>query len=364
LYLLVKLGLGVGSLNIKWLFLLLIAVVVLASGRLFEDYLAQSPTENLIGPLPPSKPKTAAVRSLITPSAFQDDHVTVAGGSYGAEQHSLRFNFDGAIAEASKLLAGVELTPENQARLLELQDQLTVISSMDKGARDHLANFIRDDPDSRLADFSLGILDQLARSDVVELGIELAQSSDRSAILKGLDILGQQSSGGVYLLQVTAPLLDQFRSDGEVLVEALHVISTASSDATTNGRVLMSLNELATHEDGSVRSASLFEISRRAHDGNELGIVIRSLQNDDPEDRISAAMALQQTKDTSKTLQDALLMRLTDQKELWEVRRIAADTLNRFSLSEEPASLLAQFRKEQENIVSVDSNLAEPTTHK
>lgn len=258
------------------------------------------------------------------------------------------FDYDVAIQSIETLLTKVELSAEDEAKLFQLQDQLVVISSIDPAIRTKLIQLVKTDLSSRIGQVAFSALAQLNNPDVVELGFELTDSAENNAIVAGLQLLSSGRTQPQRTFAVTENLINIYRDDDpQIVLEALHAIPLQKLDVETGERANSLLADLASHEDSAVRSASLFGLAQKASDASMLLPAIQALSSPERDDRMSAVMALGQTAIVSDEIKAQLMMRVDDASEIWEVRRIAADTLNRFELTNEEDAILAAFRQEQ-----------------
>ena len=262
-------------------------------------------------------------------------------------QEAESYDLTSALIEAETILLSSKTSIAEQDRLFQLQDELTVNASTDTTLREQLIALVRSDPTHEMARFALNAIARLDLQDVIDLAVELAQSADRDTTLAGLNLLSELKPETDQALVVAEQALNTFRYDYEVMVAAIEALPSEEIRTTTGARVLSSLNELISNEDDGVRSASIFAIADRAADSAELASVVQILTSEDPNDRISAALALESSDISTEDLRDPLVSRMIDVDELWEVRRIAADSLVRFNLTEDQKSQLAFFREEQ-----------------
>ena len=107
------------------------------------------------------------------------------------------------------------------------------------------------------------------------------------------------------------------------------------------------MSALSQYTYGAVRSEGIFAITKWAKNEQELENVVKALGSDVEDDRISAAMALENSSIVSDVLKNALLVKMKDKAELMEVRVFVANSLKRFDLSNSESSEYTNFRKEQ-----------------
>jgi len=68
------------------------------------------------------------------------------------------------------------------------------------------------------------------------------------------------------------------------------------------------------------------------------------------DDRISAAMALKQSDVVDAELKAVLVERMRDNEELWEVRRMSAEALERFKLDSSEYEAYQAFLSQQQRV--------------
>lgn len=258
------------------------------------------------------------------------------------------YDIEGVLTEIETLLLNDSLSVQDDNRLAVLQDEIEITASINSDILDRLINLIRTDPSSKIAGFATTIMMRLVRPETHQLGLELVEMADRSAVVTGLDLLSSTSRiRDDKALAAAQGAMAAYPEDGEVLLLAIDVVSHTATASTNRPVVLDSLRTLSTNQDDAVRQASLFAISKLSTDSDSMMSVIQALDSEIPDDRVSAVMAIQQSEVVSDDIKDALLNKMTDENELWEIRRIAADSLVRFDLTDDQAVLLGQFRGEQ-----------------
>ena len=143
---------------------------------------------------------------------------------------------------------------------------------------------------------------------------------------------------------VAQSAIETFPGDGAVILPAIDVLTSLSSSDVDQQSTLNSLGLLVTSPDDAIRSASLFAISNLATNSDDMIPVTQALDSELTDDRVSAVMAIQQSRTVSNTLRDALVRKMIDADKLWEIRRIAADSLDRFTLTDNQTVQLQLFR--------------------
>lgn len=253
---------------------------------------------------------------------------------------------DGAAALLAMLDQG-DLDAEQLESLMPMQKRFIDRATSDPGFRNALMVRIRANASNRNAVFAVSVLEQVASPDVREFGIEMASSADRSQLMAGLGILGLQGRGDERILPLAREAARRNVGDPEVVVAALSAMQVAPESEFAASGVMNTMLEYAYHPDSAVRSASLFGVAQFARRGEDLGVMVEALQSQDPSDRVSAAMALEEGSIDTPGLDAVLTSRVSDSQEVWEVRAMAANRLEQMQPTGSQQAALQQFRDEQ-----------------
>ena len=241
------------------------------------------------------------------------------------------------------------LSDSKDSRLVaESLQQVLNLATQDTQALTTLIDAFNNNVDGvHIKDNLLQVLAEINDPEVEQLALDLAQSSDRDTRISGLDLLAELNIPSEETLRLTTDVLWQNQDDPEMLLSALNAVPDLTLPQEQNTQVLTLFNTLSKNDDDGVRSASLFAIASHAKNTNELEPVLQALNSNIGDDKISAAMALEQSPVTSLILKNTFFDKMTDETELWEVRTMAANSLGRFSLNATDFSILSSFREQQ-----------------
>lgn len=265
--------------------------------------------------------------------------------------------YDRAQASVDRLRLLVEagaLTPQQQGELLSLKQALLDNAGGSEMALQGLIDGLRQAPDSRTGAHLLSILAEVKQPQVEDLALELSRSSDSRVQTVGLDLLARLGLPSEEAFALTSNLLANDQRDPEVLRSALHAMPEMTLPPAQLDSTVARLTELSrNHPDDGVRSESLFKLARMAKDQQDLAPVMEALAPQrEVDDRISAAMALKDSTVSGDQLRDTLVARMSDPEELWEIRYYAAETLQRFRLSDSDYQAYLAFQEELDVIRS------------
>lgn len=259
-----------------------------------------------------------------------------------------------SVAELRRLAESPQLSAEQQTELLELKQALLDNAEADDQALRGLIDALRLDPTSATAEHLLSILGEVRAPAVEQLGLEMAVSDDSQMQAVGLDLLSRLGIAGQDTYDLTRQLLADPNRDPEVLRSAIHALPDIPLPASEANGTIARLGALAsTHPDIGVRSESLFKLGALAKDAGDLRPLIDALAADRHiDERISAAMAIRNSQVVDDGLRRQLLQMMSNPDELWEIRHYAAESLQRFKLSENDYRLYQRFNEELEVIRS------------
>lgn len=259
-----------------------------------------------------------------------------------------------SVAELRRLAESPQLSADQQNALLELKQALLDNAGSDDQALRGLIDALRLDPGSATAEHLLSILGEVRAPAVEQLGLEMAISDDSEVQAVGLDLLSRLGIAGQDTYDLTRQLLADPNRPPEVLRSAIHALPDIPLPASEANGTIARLGELAsTHPDIGVRSESLFKLGALAKDAGDLRPLTDALAADRHiDERISAAMAIRNSQVVDDGLRRQLLAMMSNPDELWEIRHYAAESLQRFKLSENDYRLYQRFNEELEVIRS------------
>jgi len=194
----------------------------------------------------------------------------------------------------------------------------------------------------------LVILASIKQAEVERVGQALAQSASYNEKLLGLELLSNLQLSSAETFTLSADIVCNSK-DIALITEAMAVLANIDYSLKNSQKILKCLGSASQHQDDAIRSNSLFLIARYAQNTAELRPVITALTSPDPDDRISAMMALQQSKVVGSELKSILLATMSDKQFSWDVRSIAAEALARFDLTQTEQLQLSAFKQSQQN---------------
>lgn len=171
------------------------------------------------------------------------------------------------------------------------------------------------------------ILSEIKDPNVEALAHELASSPDRLEKIVGLDLLPDLRIPNEFSLELAMQTLEANQDDPDVVLSAINAIPVLPQPQIDTEMIIQVLEGLTQHRDGGVRSPSIFEIAYWAKTTVQLDSVRSALYSESKNDRISAAMALQNCPVVSDVLREELIARMVDPNEHWEIRRSMAKIL-------------------------------------
>lgn len=261
-------------------------------------------------------------------------------------------NYDQALATLKDLRAAMADDVASEAKDRKVQAMLQGLLTKASGDSQVLGGVMdqfRADPMSPLGQHLRALLAEIKDPEVEQMAQQMAQSRDARVVMAGLDLLGDLKIASKQTFDIASQWLAQPQTDPEVLMRAINAMPVLVLPEQEATQALAQLAQLATqHPNDGVRSNSLFKISEWAKDAQDLAPVIGALKKGRPtDDRISAAMAIAQSRVVDDNLRAELLSRVSDKAELWEVRRYAAESLERFKLSGRDFEQFQAFKREQ-----------------
>lgn len=295
---------------------------------------------------PKVKP-ASPIKSPEVPRPPKPQRKTKKGSAYDLEK---------TLAEVRRLLAVPHGRVEHAETLAKYQMQLRVLASKDAQLRAELIEQTRNDPHSEFGRFSRSVLGQLDRPEVKSLAKDWLDSEGRDDILAGAELLSELAATDADVVDRARELLDIHGDDPEVVTELLSATRAAKVSESASQDMAAKISKLIRSEDPKIQSAAIDGLEHWATQPEQLMPLVDMLKQGRPLQRSAAAMGLANSSLVSEELQSAMLDRVGDQSERFEVRRMLADAMDRFQLSAQDRKVLAKFRQEQEQIVREGRN--------
>ena len=237
---------------------------------------------------------------------------------------------------------------DNYQEVAQAKQALLNLAKRDTEALDELLEAYSDNiGNENVQALLFQVLSEVKDSKVESLATKLALSSDRNERIAGFDLLGELQIPSKENLNLSVEALQQEQGDKELVLSALHAMTPMPLSSDQNQEVVTLLAELTQNDNEAIRSESLLNIASWAKTESELDPVVKALDSEIADDKISAAMALEQSTVVGNDLKDTLLNKIKDPNELWEVRSMSANALGRFDLSTSEFSSLESFRAQQ-----------------
>jgi len=233
-------------------------------------------------------------------------------------------------------------------RVNDIKKQLLVLARNDREALTTLVTAYRESSSNKMVQEQLlQIVSQIKDVEVENSALALASSSNKDDQLAGLELLGELKIPNDKTVSVIESTLTQNQDDEKLVLAALHALPNMRLSSSQNEGLIDELNQLVMSESEAIRSESIIALGQFAKDETQMEAVLLALNSSVVDDKISAAMALEQSHITGDHIKDVLMTKMQESSELWEVRAMSANALERFNLDDYEYSLLADFRRHQ-----------------
>ncbi len=265
------------------------------------------------------------------------------------------YAYDQARASVDALRDAIDQLPESaekHAKIQSLMQALLTKAQANSSTLRGLIDAYGESPSSHMGNRLQSILAEIQDPEVESMALNMANSTDPSQKLAGLDLLGRLGIPSEQTFETASSVIYANESSPEIMMAALNALPKMTLPDTEHTKVIQDLSALAQSSDHEgVRSSSLFSIGKWAKDANDLSVVMNTLSNEgSPDSRISAAMALSESTVVDPELQSLFVNRMSDSDELWEIRRMSAESLQRFKLSGEDYAAYQAFLEEQGDV--------------
>lgn len=282
-----------------------------------------------------------------------DDTALLAEGT--DDPNIENYAYDQAKASVDALRDAIDNLPESAEKYAKIQSMMQALLTKAKANSSTLRGLLdaySESPSSHMGNRLQSILAEIQDPEVESLALDMAKSTEPSQKLAGLDLLGRLGIPSEQTFDAASDVIYTNNSSPEIMMAALNALPKLTLPDAEHNKVIQDLSTLVqSNEHEGVRSSSLFSIGKWAKDADDLQVVMTTLSNEGSADsRISAAMALSESSVIDPSLQELFVSRMSDPQELWEIRRMSAESLQRFKLSGEEYAAYQAFLEEQGDV--------------
>ena len=208
------------------------------------------------------------------------------------------------------------------------------------------------DPHTELGSRLGDILGGIKLPEVEQMAQSLAQSKNSEEMKTGLDILSKLEMPNQKTYEIATEILGDTQQNPDALMSAISALPSVELSHEQTRQSIGQLSQLSgLDKSDGVRSASLFKIGKLAQNENDMEALLNAMDKSRADDdRISAVIAIANSNLTGDTLRSKLADRVRDQSELFEIRRYAAEALERFEMTNEDFEAYNHFRREQADL--------------
>lgn len=213
------------------------------------------------------------------------------------------------------------------------QEILTLVKENTQALATMIANFEDAGENRLLQDALFDILATIKDPEVESLGLRLVDAEENRQKILGLDLLAHLAIPNAKTLARTSAFIKEDDLDVEVLLSAIHAMPAMMVSEEKRADILNDYKHLLSHQDATVRSESLFALSKWSKNATQLQPVIDALSHTNTDDKISAMMAIESSPIVSVSLKEMLLEKMMNKTVLSEIRAMSANALKRFDLT-------------------------------
>ncbi|MGI0116383.1 hypothetical protein [Zooshikella sp. RANM57] len=263
------------------------------------------------------------------------------------------YDLASATVDNLRLLLAEAEGPEKQGKIQSILQSLLENAEKDSSALSSIIDNYKLEPNSEMGSLLQTVLAEIKDPQVETAAFDLAKSGQVEEQLAGLDLLARLDIPSKKTYKLTTGILSS-NDNPDILMAALNAMPVITLPEHESQQTIQQLTSLATaNTDSGVRSASIFKVGQWAKDENDLSPIVGILnKSKNPDDRISAMMAIQESRIVSNQLRETLTQLIVNDQELWEIRRMAAESLNRYKLSPKEYAAYQAFLKEQGDVAA------------
>lgn len=213
----------------------------------------------------------------------------------------------------------------------------------DPAALQELIQRFNKERDPQAREMLKATLATINQPEVTALAKRLATSKDAGQRRDGLDLLQRLPADSADVRKVVRQILASEQST-TILTQALGALKPAAVDAAEGREIITQLESLSHNPDAGVRRQSIFRLGQWARNGEASARLTEALQDQSPEVKQAAILALGQSHARPDSAKTALLAVMSNPSESRQIRDSAVQALDRFQLTPEEMEALRQVR--------------------
>ena len=232
----------------------------------------------------------------------------------------------------------------DQKSISEVKQQLLNLAKRDDIALKQLLLSLSDNLSNELLkDEVLQMVGSIRDPQVENYAQSLVKLGTRQQQLAGLEIIGRLGLANEESLDLAFSALQNNQDDPETLQMAMYAMPAVTVASEKNAIILSRLSELAAHPDESVRSASILQVAKHAKTSEQLAPLFELFDSGSIDDKISVAMAIEQSHIVGERLKSVLIKNVTNRNELPEVLGNGSKCTQSFRFNRKRVSVDSSF---------------------
>ena len=227
----------------------------------------------------------------------------------------------------------------------DAQDKLRKMAQSDPEVMKNLLGRYGRETDPNAKDVLRSVLSTIETPEILAFSKQLATSGDADQRKDGLAMLQNFTANSQEVRNILSQTLATQQTPS-VIVQALSALKPTAVEPAESEAIVAQLKGLTQNADPSVRSQSVLQLAQWDKTGAAQNSLSQALTDQAPEVRQAAIFAVAQSAVQSDSAKAALINMVSNVNESKNVRGIALQALERFSLNKEEMAKYSQARSE------------------
>lgn len=223
------------------------------------------------------------------------------------------------------------------------RDQLTLLVGEDPIANERVLEAYLADPHSSSGEMLALVLSEFKDANIEAAALQLTNpANDARDRLAGIEMLQRMGIENKETLQVALQIVNE-ESDTQLVNAALDTLQHQAVATTQNLAIRETILPRLDDADPEVRRRSVIAYSDWVNNADAAAPIIQALEDPSVDVRVGAAFAMSKVNAKSIEMRDALVQKLNDDEENWEVREQAWHALETHDMDEVSYQAYADF---------------------
>jgi len=252
---------------------------------------------------------------------------------------------EAALSDVNQLIADAKQQSLSGLGISEkTRDRLTKLVAKDPFSQEQLLQAYMNDPFGEAGESLRLILGEFRDENIEAAALSMtAPDNDAKLRLAGLELLQQMGIENSKTLDVALNIVTE-ESDSQLINSALDTLQFQTVSSAQSNEVRDTILPRLSDNDPEIRRRSVIAYSDWVTNPDAVAPVIGALDDPSVDVRVGAAYAMSKVAAKSTAMRDALVRKLDDEEEDWQVREQAWHALEQHEMDEATIQIYAEFK--------------------